>query len=257
MICPDCQGELTVSSPVMAKCAVHGGIYRVLFQRPPAMSLAGTPRPAADPAAGCARHPEVPAAFCCQRCGTPTCATCAFSQPDGDVLCPDCASGRMLGIVTRPAAAALASLRCPRHPEIPAVERCANCQSPVCGTCDFAFEGGLHFCPACATGSSSQAVSGKRKGQVFLSYGLALFATLSFFGLMIAAASTSSKKDSEALGALLGVLTLIPTVIGVGVGIGSIDRRLINPWWVWGAAVWNGMILAGMILLMVVGAVSG
>jgi hypothetical protein len=265
MICPECMGTLAVATPVLAKCTTHGGVYRVLFQRGPG-SVAVAPRaaaavaPAAAPSsaggATCVRHPAVEATLACARCNSAVCDTCAFPRPDGTIHCPDCASGRMLGIVDRPVDQA--NVPCALHPEVMASERCTNCRKAICATCDFAFEGGLHFCPTCATSSQSQGMSGKRKKLVIASYALGAWCSLGFVLFLIASvAMAGDDKNAETLGGVFTLFVLFPALIGVGVGIGSLDRRLGNPWYVWGGAIWNGLILAGFVGLMILGMMAG
>jgi len=62
-----------------------------------------------------------------------------------------------------------------------------------------------------------------------------------------------NKEDQEAFGMLLMLLLLVPSIIGVALGVSSMDRRLPNSIAMWIATIWNGMILAGFLLLMIVG----
>jgi len=62
-----------------------------------------------------------------------------------------------------------------------------------------------------------------------------------------------NKADQEALGMLLMLLLLAPSIIGMALGVSSMDRRLPNSIAMWIATIWNGMILVGFILLMIIG----
>jgi hypothetical protein len=259
MICPDCMGTLAATSPVLAKCTTHGGIYRILFERPPAEAAAAPAVAAAEDPAGtlaCPRHPDVATTLRCRRCRSGVCATCAFPETGGTVLCPDCASGRVLGLAARSPARAAAA-RCPRHPEVEAVERCSTCQSPVCATCDFSFEGDLHFCPNCATSSASDEVSSRRKRLALISYALGLLAMVSFVAMFVFIAVSDTDKDRESIGAVFGTVTMLASVVGVGLGLGAIDRRLSNPWWLRGAGALNGLLLGLFVALSIFGMMSG
>jgi hypothetical protein len=268
ILCPECMGPLAPVGTATAKCTVHGGIYRMLFVRSRASAIraetaaaATRPRPAEGPApssdaARCARHPESEAPFTCARCGAYACQTCVFPQADGSFQCPDCASGRLLGLSTHVAPAVPVGTMCARHPEVAAEQRCANCRTPLCATCDFTFPGDLHFCPDCAT-SAGGALSGRRKRSLVWSYVLACWSTVAFFGLMIAAAFSRSKGEAEALGIALTVAVLIPSIAGVATSVGALERRQSNSFWIWIAVVWNGLLLGGFLLLSIVGTLRG
>jgi hypothetical protein len=190
----------------------------------------------------------------CSRCASPVCGTCAETNPDGSTLCPDCGRGSVLGLSGGSARATPVILgQCARHPEMPATQRCASCQTLVCETCDFAFAGDLHLCPTCAT-NPRQPISGTRKRNALWAYGLAAWSTLSLPLLMLVSAGMSSKSDQEAVGVLFMLFGFVPCVVGCALGFGAVDRRRSNPFWIWGGALWNGLVLACFLLLMVVGA---
>ena len=63
----------------------------------------------------------------------------------------------------------------------------------------------------------------------------------------------TNKEDQQALGLLLMFILIAPSVIGVSLGISVMDRRLPNTIAMWIATAWNGLILGGFILLMIVG----
>jgi len=257
MFCPDCMGPLSPVTEATAKCTLHGGVYRMLFVRSQA-PLVDAPGPGNDAPVGtrCAHHPEVVARFSCSRCRSPLCANCVFPQPDGTMRCPGCATGSVLGLSTPLKSAVAAGVTCPRHPGVPAVERCANCGTPTCPTCDFAFPGDLHFCPQCAT-SPGATLSDKRKRSALWSLALAGWSTVAFVGFLIVASFTQSKEGQDALGVALTITVLIPSVIGVAMGLGALERRQANPFWVWAAALWNGLLLGGFILLSIIGTLMG
>ena len=53
------------------------------------------------------------------------------------------------------------------------------------------------------------------------------------------------------------IFSFVPAIVGVGLGLGAIERRLRNPLWVWVPVVWNGLLLSLFLLLSVVGAFMG
>jgi hypothetical protein len=55
------------------------------------------------------------------------------------------------------------------------------------------------------------------------------------------------------LGMLLTLFLLVPGVGGLALGASAINRRLYNPPIVWIATIWNGLIVAGFVLLCIIG----
>jgi hypothetical protein len=217
---------------------------------PPPQAIGSAPGPER---ATCLRHPSISTRLRCKSCGNPICNTCAFPQPDGSALCPDCGKRRVPATATTAPLGAFGP--CKQHPEVAAVTRCDKCQAPVCGTCGFFLPGNVHLCPECAT-SSSQQISDSRKRNVFISYGLVVVTILSFMALFVAGA-TGTDDGGEALAGLLGIVIFAASIAGFTLGISAIDRRLSNPWWFWGAMVSNALMLAMMLLLAIVGTLVG
>ncbi len=228
---------------------------------PPVVAAAPPPLPAVEE--GCRRHPEKLTRLRCARCQAPVCATCAFLQADGTALCPDCGRGRPLGLTgAAPATTAavvgvVAAHHCSDHPELPAVARCSHCGKPICQTCDFAFPPDLHYCPTCAV-ESTTTVTWRRKRSVIAAYVIAAWCTVGFpvFIVLAAMGGGGSEAKQTALGGLLMLFVFFPSVAGTALGVGAVDRRAGTPWWIWGAVVWNSLILAGMMLLMLIGSLS-
>jgi hypothetical protein len=251
LLCPECMGPLAVRIS-MARCTLHGGTYRVLFRRVErlhALPARAMPGGAAD--RQCRMHPEVASTHTCDRCGCGVCETCAFGTAEG-VTCPSCASSAgTLGLAPARRRVA-AGTSCKVHPDVEAVERCNTCRTPLCATCDFALPGNLHLCGECAT-STNNPVTGKRKRNVLVAYALAAFSSVG----MIVSLAAAATLGEEAAGGLFALTTLFPSLIGTGLGIGALDRRLGNPLWIWGAAVWNGFIFGIFLLLSVIGTFMG
>jgi len=137
---------------------------------------------------------------------------------------------------------------------MPAVKRCRECRKAICSTCDFAFPGGVHLCPACAT-SASKKLSPNRKKLVIWAYGLAIWGTLGmaviFSGAL--AESVDSQSDLEAFEMVMGWLVIIPALIGCALGFACLDKRLGNPPVIIVATVWNTILLAIWLVLIVIG----
>lgn len=87
------------------------------------------------------------------------------------------------------------------------------------------------------------------------SFALAIWCTIVMTALFggIFRGLVNNKEDQELLGLFMMLLLLVPSIIGVALGVSSMDRRLPNSIAMWIATVWNGVILGGFILLMIVG----
>jgi hypothetical protein len=242
-----------------ARCSLHGGQYQILFAREVGAAQGG---PAGSPPTVCQQHPNLAAAYACAKCGAGLCATCDFPQPDGTHLCAGCAAAVPLTILAPGAEAPPVILGkfgfCLQHPRVAAVARCRSCGAAVCSTCDFVLAGNVHCCPKCAT-QPKKGLTPKRRKALAWAYGLAIWATLGL-AVMLSGALTpegGSKAEEEAIGAVIGFLVLIPSIIGTAMAVSAVERRLPNPPSIWGAVVWNGLLLVIFLLLAVVGTFMG
>jgi len=146
-------------------------------------------------------------------------------------------------------------VKCQWHPENPAVAYCQSCRAPVCATCDFQFPGGIHCCPKCATSNEPRPLSSNRKQLAGWSIALAAGATLALFLVIVISISMAGEPDEE-LAAFVGFLVIgamLLSIIGTALGFSSLDKRAGNPPLVWVGTIWNSVITAGWILLMLVG----
>lgn len=128
----------------------------------------------------------------------------------------------------------------------------------MCATCDFALPGEIHLCPACATKPVTK-LSAKRRTAMIWSYVCAAGATIGFVVTMIAAVNLARQHkqvEQQTLGVAMMLVVFVPAAVGIGVGLGAIDRRLVNPLSLKIATVWNGLILGAFLLLSIVGAMS-
>ncbi len=222
-----------------ALCPAHGSRYRILYQRPTALAAAAKPeRTELRPGETCLQHPEVTAARLCSTCGQPICETCTFVLPQGRTVCPRCAT--QPPPVVRGLSPVLDGVRCATHPEVQATQYCSACHTPICPTCDFAYEGGLHLCPTCAA-NPHPTLSPRRQRNAIVSVVLAALATLSLPLLASEAAA----------------LLLILSVAGLAVALTSYDRHFAKPPVVWIGIIWNGVLVALFLLLAVVGTFMG
>jgi hypothetical protein len=229
--------------------------------------------PMAQAVSMCLNHPAVQASARCSSCGADVCVTCDFVVPgpansSGTLniglnthLCPSCvtAKGAVRSMPGRPQQLLPlpGGVMCTHHPDVNAVRRCGLCAATMCSTCDFEFPGHFHLCPTCATNPQT-ALSPRRKKLIGLAYALAIVATLIIAVLFSGALADtgSSKTELEGLYNLIGILVFAATVGGVAVSLSAFDKRLGNPAILWGAVIWNGVLLALWVLLSIIGSLK-
>lgn len=193
---------------------------------------------AENPPIDCRYHPGVESQMVCGKCHAPICTTCTIVQSDDTGICPQCA-GQQVPVVEEPLPD-LEGVMCCRHTHVPAVQRCASCRRGVCVTCDFHLGAHFHLCPDCVE-VKDQDLSDRRKNLRMWSYLLAGFGTALFAGAM----ATGSEITSQ--------LAFVSIIVGTGLGFGALDRRLGNPPSLWGAAIWNSVVLGIFLVLIVIG----
>ncbi len=248
--CP-CGNEFTIYAILVAPVARSA-------VAPAAAPTAVAPRTAAPsgprvPAAGdCYQHAGEPATAACRACRRLICDTCDFPQNDGSHLCSQCIPLRGGEPTAGPFAAYAPPGRpgCEQHPDASTVAYCGQCRAAVCATCVFTFPGGLCLCPKCATQTKIK-LSGTRMSLVVWSLVMAGWATLATVVLMSGA--LEGEMPEEAAELVVGLMILVPCVIGSGLAVGSLDRREGNPPLVWVTVVWNGVVCGAWLLLTVIG----
>ncbi|HLG16300.1 MAG TPA: hypothetical protein VJH03_17605 [Blastocatellia bacterium] len=55
---------------------------------------------------------------------------------------------------------------------------------------------------------------------------------------------------------VLGLLIFAPSIAGTAMAVSAFDRRLVNPPAIWVATIWNGVVLAALILLSIIGSLG-
>jgi hypothetical protein len=263
MLCPECLGTLVSSDGQSARCTVHGGEYKILFQRNRPPVITKPPAMMTSAAAGmCVNHPDLRAAFLCAACGAEICSLCGFSRTDGSRVCPRCASTPPEAALGQPKVTGVAdfppvnvhALTCLQHPEVAAVHVCKACGAPMCATCEFILPGDLHVCPRCVANPQKK-LSGGRKKMLIGAYILAGWNTIGLATVMSGAFAgmLRTKEDQAVFGVFFSIFLFIPSMIGGALGISSLDRRLSNPASVWIAAIWNGLLVLIHVVLLIIG----
>ena len=143
---------------------------------------------------------------------------------------------------------------CVQHPKIAATEQCKRCGGFMCPTCDFSFPGNLHLCPTCVS-NTNEGLTPRRKKFLIWSYVLAIWATIGMACLVSGALSglASNKEDTAALGYILLFFVLGPAITGLSLGVTAKSSRMGNPASLWIAIIWNAILVASFVLLMIIG----
>ncbi len=263
LLCPECLGPLVSRDGRVATCTVHGGHFEILFSRhslpAPAQDPSATPNVLTEGAA-CTQHPARDAAHACADCGKPICELCSFDDANGSHLCPACAQTRLLYTplpVVAPQPQVPSGVHCVQHSNLAATAKCKICGGFMCDTCKFELPGGINICPTCAANPRT-ALTAKQTKSIIGSLVAAAWCTL-VLGALFAGVFRNLAKETggqQALGFIMMVFLIAPALLGVALAVGSMRRQQANPISIWIAIVWNGVILGGFLLLMIVGLLS-
>lgn len=226
--------------------------------------------------AACAYHASVNAVCTCKLCGAAICSVCDLSQSDGSHICPNCATQEAPPPLINPLRLAPhstvpptsysavppappmpAGVHCAQHAHLQATAQCKLCGAFMCQTCTFDLPGGLRICPECATAAPT--VSPGRKKLIIGSFALAIWCTIVWASVLggMFRGLIRDREGQRVLGWMLTLLVPIPSLIGLTLGVSSMERRSANPISMWIASVWNGVILAGFMLIFVIGMLKG
>jgi hypothetical protein len=244
-----------------------------------------------DVTGNCINHPEVAASARCHGCASPICPDCESRLPDGNAVCPTCANTPPVTVAVAPVGLRLAGAppslppavasepppvlrlvanravitpppvnvyrpaglqfkKCTQHAEVEASYVCRVCSEAICDLCAFKLPGGDRVCPRCVL-AKPRKMSGGRKSLLVTAYILAVWNTLGM--VLLASGALASKAEEAAMGILISVFIFIPTIVGLALGLSVFDKRLANPGSVWGAAIWNGILMGILILLFIIG----
>jgi hypothetical protein len=214
----------------------------------------------------CVHHPNLRAAFVCGICHQLICELCGFTRTDGSRICTQCASspdgrqadsGPRLALQRHAPPSRVHALKCLQHPNVAAVQVCKGCSGPMCAVCDFLLPGDIHFCPKCVAAPPKR-LTGRRKGLVITAYAFALWGTLAmimvrsgvFHGML------ETREGEMTFTAIFALFVQLPALAGAAIAAGCFAPRIRNPASVWGAAVWNGLLLLVHLAFIVIGNLS-
>jgi len=230
----------------------------------------------------CPQHPGAVASFVCSRCQTAVCTECCYGMPDGSFCCKSCyhaeaapqaasvstpqpqVSGLRLARsdpseqhASQPVFAPPPGQACVQHPNVRSVAKCRECGAGMCRTCDFLFPVNLHFCPVCVTSVTGK-LSPRRKRYMITAFVLVGWSSIGFVCFVAGAAAGLADGDmgETLIGLALMLLVGFPVLIGTAFGMSARRPGGPNPVSVWVALIWNLLLLAGFILLMVIGSLA-
>ena len=85
------------------------------------------------------------------------------------------------------------------------------------------------------------------------SIGLAIWCVLSMVVMVIVIRQSHDPKEAEAIGGVMSLVSMIPSLIGLGLGVATFDRRMATPGIAWIGVVGNGLVLGIWLLFIVIG----
>ena len=94
-------------------------------------------------------------------------------------------------------------------------------------------------------------MSSRRKRLMWWSIGLAAWSTIGLAAMCVVLATMPNRVDVAAIGAVMHILSLIPSLIGLGLGVATFDRRSVTSGIVWIGIVVNGLVLVSWLILIV------
>lgn len=145
-------------------------------------------------------------------------------------------------------------MMCLQHSQVQATQQCRRCGAFMCQTCDFSFPGGIHFCPICVS-KTDDGLSSRRKKFMISSYVLAAWSTVGMTCVVSGALSelARTRVDRAALGWVLLIFVLGPAIAGLSLGMTARRTKGSNPPPLWIAIIWNAILIASFVVLMLIG----
>lgn len=153
-------------------------------------------------------------------------------------------------VTLAPALAQGQELRCMQHPKAAAIASCDTCHGLICATCMFEVPGQLHLCPNCALNCRIKLSSGRMWAMIG-GFVLAAIGTTGF-GLLLTGVLVqlvAERMDLRMLGYLILLVIAVPSLVGMALTFGAMDKKLGNPPVLWVAAIWNLVIAASFLVM--------
>ncbi len=198
--------------------------------------------------------PEVPRRLLC-----PTCLAEAVVQPGKQrAHCATCDT-EFTCLYVRPVKREIVSaskVKCVNHSDNWAVNTCRDCRKRICDLCTFT-DGGREYCPTCINGPLS---SPEAQGDLTKSVGSVLLSVLALVLMIVlmAAASTATPKEAEAIGSVLGIGVLACSAGGLFLGFGGRESGgATNTWIGTLGIILNALVFGILLLLSLVGTMMG
>jgi hypothetical protein len=104
--------------------------------------------------------------------------------------------------------------------------------------------------------SSPAGLSSSRKKLVVAGFLLAVWSTVGML-LLVTGFFAESGMSATALGLVLSILVLMPSLGGLASSLSAQESRLHNPIALWVAVIWNSLVVLGFIALTIVGLMMG
>lgn len=142
-------------------------------------------------------------------------------------------------------------MRCVQHTHLQAINQCKSCGAFMCHTCTFDLPGNITVCPECAT-SPKTPYNASRKKNLIGSYVLAGWCTIMLVAISLGIFRNMGRDNASimALNLLITVTLVVPSLVGLGMGVSTIARGIPTSIATWIVIVWNGLFVIRHILLV-------
>lgn len=142
-------------------------------------------------------------------------------------------------------------VRCVQHPHLQAINKCQTCGAFMCHTCTFDLPGGSTICPECAT-EPKVPFNANRKKNLIGSYVLAIWCTLVLIAMSLGIYNNMARDQASitALNLLITITLVVPSIVGLGMAVSTMARRVPTSIATWIAIIWNALFVARHVLLV-------
>jgi hypothetical protein len=106
--------------------------------------------------------------------------------------------------------------------------------------------------------SAVQGLGPRRKRNVIWGYALASIGTITLVLLMVGAFASLLEGPGGETGAgiIISIFTFVPAAAGFGAASSACERHVPNTLAIWGAIIWNALLMLGFMALTVIGLLS-